>query len=429
VPQAGPAPPRLSRETRLLLVTALVSLVAIWGLARLRFPDRPISPNPLPPVLTQLAPRSPVEEIPTLIADLTARLAPLVVLVPVSDATGRPDIAPEARAGLRVGVDAAVVLLDDEVRTGEGVDIVARDQISGLTVVRTQPLAIASLPATWLPRRPDLPRYLLVAEFTGGALSFRPVFVGPLAAAPSETWYGTVWLPPARTDLMPGDLAFTHDGALAGLVVAFEGRPALVPAATLTTLADRLIDDPPAPAGYLGVHVQPMTGPLAAATGALHGVIVAHVEPDGPAAGRLMVADVIEAVDGHPVASVEAWRARAVRRPAGEPATFRVRRAGTAEEVQVIPADARPARDDPPHGLTLRTVASVGAEVVRVDPDSAAARAGLRAGDRITYFAGIRAPAAAEIVRAFDAAPADRPILVAISRAGRHHVLAMKSSR
>ncbi len=46
--------PRVSRETRLLLTTALLSVVALWILARIRFPDQPAG-TPVQPLLTQLA--------------------------------------------------------------------------------------------------------------------------------------------------------------------------------------------------------------------------------------------------------------------------------------------------------------------------------------------------------------------------------------
>src|SRR4051812_13987822 len=47
--------PRISRETRRLLMTACVAVLTLWVLARIRFPDRAGTPNPMPPLLTQLA--------------------------------------------------------------------------------------------------------------------------------------------------------------------------------------------------------------------------------------------------------------------------------------------------------------------------------------------------------------------------------------
>src|SRR4029450_3739891 len=46
--------PRLPRETRRLLLTALVAVLTLWVLPRVRFPERPAAPNPVPPILDQL---------------------------------------------------------------------------------------------------------------------------------------------------------------------------------------------------------------------------------------------------------------------------------------------------------------------------------------------------------------------------------------
>ena len=46
---------RVSRETRQLLIAALVALLALWVLARIRFPGQPVSPNPIPSLLSQLS--------------------------------------------------------------------------------------------------------------------------------------------------------------------------------------------------------------------------------------------------------------------------------------------------------------------------------------------------------------------------------------
>jgi hypothetical protein len=423
MPPAGPAPPRVSRETRLLLVTALIALFALWALARIRFPDRPVSPNPLPPVLTQLAPRSPFEEIPALVAELTPRLAPWIVPVSLEGhpADGR------TRAALRIDDETAVLLLDDAVGTA-GETIIAHDPASGLAVVRVRTHTVPE-PATWTPRRLDLPRYLLTADLAAEAVSFQPVFVGALLAAPSEVWRDTIWLLPGRSEMLRGDLVFTIDGAFAGLVVSVADRPALVPGHAVLALAHRLTHDPPPPAADLGVHVQPLTEAIARATGAPAGVVITYVEPDSPAASHLAVTDVIQAVDDRPITSLEGWRARMAGLAPGGSVTLGVRRAGAVERVVVTARGPEEALSPPPHGLTMRTLTGTGVEVLRVEPRSAGARAGLEPGDVIRVFNGIRSPTAMQVGRAFAAAPDDRPVLVAITRGADHHVLTMQRRR
>jgi S1-C subfamily serine protease len=77
-------------------------------------------------------------------------------------------------------------------------------------------------------------------------------------------------------------------------------------------------------------------------------------------------------------------------------------------------------------GLTMRTVRRMGAEVVEVSPASAAARLGIREADVITAIGNIRAPTAQQVEAAFAAAPVNRPLLVAIARGNRHHVVALE---
>ena len=62
--------PRLPRETRRLLLTAFVAVLTLWVLARVRFPERPAAPNPVPPILDQLTG-------PPTFAELAARVLAL----------------------------------------------------------------------------------------------------------------------------------------------------------------------------------------------------------------------------------------------------------------------------------------------------------------------------------------------------------------
>ena len=68
--------PRVSRETRLLLTTALVAVAALWVLARIRFPDLPATPNPVPPLLSQLATTPTFDGLAFEVSQLQVRLEP-----------------------------------------------------------------------------------------------------------------------------------------------------------------------------------------------------------------------------------------------------------------------------------------------------------------------------------------------------------------
>ena len=101
----GPARPRVSRETRLLLVTILVSMATLWALARIRFPDRPATTNPVPPLLTQLAAPPRFDDLASEVSKLDSRLLPS--LVPVGQT-----------ASLRVRDAVGAILLPNTTRRG-----------------------------------------------------------------------------------------------------------------------------------------------------------------------------------------------------------------------------------------------------------------------------------------------------------------------
>jgi S1-C subfamily serine protease len=77
-------------------------------------------------------------------------------------------------------------------------------------------------------------------------------------------------------------------------------------------------------------------------------------------------------------------------------------------------------------GLELQIVRAAGSEVVRVAPRSAAAAAGLRAGDLITAMDDRQAPAPARIADAFRAAPAGTRIMLMVERGAIHVALVLR---
>ena len=121
-------------------------------------------------------------------------------------------------------------------------------------------------------------------------------------------------------------------------------------------------------------------------------------------------------------------------RPAGSStgttAALSVRRQGEVLNLSIV---ARPGSapasgvEAPPVdlGLVLTTVRAVGSRVVRVDPRSAAERAGVQAGDVITRAGDRPAPTPAQVRRLFDAAEEDGALVLAITRGTTHLVVAL----
>jgi S1-C subfamily serine protease len=411
--QIHPYRPRISRETRLLLTTTLIAVVALWVLARVRFPDRPPPPNPVQPLLTQLTPRPTFADLASEMAALRPRMDPLIVALP------------GGVAGLRVREGIAVIWVDPRRETvGRHADLLGYDPASGLSLVRVESgSAPTPAPALWSPE-PAGPRYFIAPEISPAGVSLRPVYVGSLAAVDNPRWPGQEWQLPSNPGIEPGSFLFTADAAVAGLVVDHgEGRW-LVPAATVMAEADRLLGRPATPRSYVGVDVQPLTASLSRVTGATSGVIVTWVDPRGPGAGLLKTGDVIEAANSIALPTTHHWDVQMARLGAGQTLVISLRDAKGVREVSLVAA-AGAATDPAALGLTLRALPGIGAEVVRVERGSAGDRSGLLPGDLITRADATDTPTPAQLQRAF-ASARERPLIIAFTRGTSRQVTALE---
>jgi len=424
-----PRPP-VSRETRLLFVTVLISLVALWVLARVRFADRAMASNPVSPVLTQLAAPPVFDQLSGAVSQLNRQLTPLLIGVHVVT-SGSTDRATDTVAALRLPGGVAIALiapsmtLDPAGPTPEAA-VVARDPASGLTILSVPTDASLAggspLDSIWTPRRPSEPRYLVAASVTSDGVASRPVFVGSLGAIDSRVWNGTLRALPADNDFKAGALLFTTDGAFAGIVTRAGGALALVPGDLVSYNVDRLRRQGRREYGWLGVETQEL--PSGVLLPGQAGLVVTRVDPEGPAATHLTVGDVIVGVGDASAASHEHWLTRTARMAAGDTVQLRVARGDTIETVTLTAAAPQSTAVEPRAlGLTLRAVPRRGAEVLRVEPGSAAALAGIEAGDVIVSVGGRPAPGPADVRRVFAEAGSDRSLVVAVARGADHRVL------
>jgi hypothetical protein len=425
--ETSPYRPRVSRETRLLLTAGVLAIATLWLLARVRFPERPVTPNPVPSVLGQLARGPNYDDLAGEIAQLQTRLEPSLLALELRPPALASSQTVQRTAAIRLRDDLAVMLVQPGSKSEQWNDgtIVARDPASGLAIARVPLPGSATPPIPWAPRQPQQARYLVASDVSRAGVSLRPVFVGSLDPIASPLWSEPIWAVPGRTDLVSGSFLFTSSAELAGLVMPHGGGLAIVPGGTVLAEADRLLSVAPGPSGTLGLEVQALTPPVAAATGALAGVVVTWIEAEG-AREQLMAGDVIEAVDGLALASRQAWEVRVARLRVGETLTLRVRRRGELREVRLTAGAPVPRPDRPSLGLTLRARARIGAEAVRVDSGSAAERAGLTAGDVITQVGELSAPTPAQVLRSFASIGQGQRVLVAVTRGDAHFVTTLE---
>ncbi len=425
---SSPYRPRVSRETRLLLTAGVLAVAALWLLARIRFPERPVTPNPVPSVLSQLASGPKYDDLAGEIAQLQARVQPSLLALEVASASlGFPQAA-YSTAAIRLRDDLAVTWTppDSNQELGNDAIILAHDAASGLAVARV-PIAAPTSPAVpWTPRQLQQSRYLIASDVSSHGVSLRPVFVGSLDPIDSPLWSDRPWAVPAGTDLAPGSFVFTSSAELVGLVIAYGGRLVIVPGGTVLAEADRLLAMPPGPAGTVGIEVQELTPPVAMVTGAPLGVVVTWVDAEGAGREHVMVGDVIEAVDDLALASRRHWEVRMARLSVGETLMLRLRRHGELSDVALVGRApvARPVSRS--LGLTLRARTKIGAEVVRVERASAADRAGLAVGDVITLVANVQAPTPTQVVQSFGSVDQGQRVMLAVTRGDAHFVTTLE---
>ena len=437
---------RLARETRLLLVTVVLSAATLLVLARFRYPDAPAPALPREQPLQRLAAEALFDELAATVSRARSRLSPFVPVLqydaaPAPGATGpgpRRAWVPVLRFRETLAVAAAAAAPGPlRVLTDQGaVDatLVAEDRARGFAVIRlhdVEPLA-APPPIESPSPRAAPPGYAVAVDGAPGGAAARPVYVDRLDPLARTLWPAARALPASLRPGQAGTVVANLEGRVVGIVLGVR-ELALVPAAAVVEAAERLLSAPSLPPATLGADLQDLNAALAAAVGATRGAIVAFVDPSGPAAGVLHPGDVIEDVQGEAVGSAAEVidRVRAVQ--PGKTLLLGVRRAGEAVALQVTLAAAAPPAAEAgnerrllPLGLTLVAERGGGLRVRAVAAASASARAGLAAGDVITWMTRVERLTASAARRAFEETPRGAALLVGVTRDGSHRVLVLE---
>lgn len=414
--------PRVSRETRRLLAAAGLALLALWILARLRFPERPVSANPVAPVLTQISPPTTFGGLAQETARVEQRIAPLVSMV-----TWQPPGADRVRAypAWPWRDDLAIAMLPSASTVPAREEIRAVDPPTDLALVRVS-RSEGSPGTIWTPDRLDVPRYLFAVTPAGSRPAVIPVYVSSLEPQRSPAWSTEVWRVPAAGGLIPGALVFTAAGEWLGIAANENGESLIIPATALLRLAAQM-SQPRNPPGELGIQVQHLDAALATEIG-VHtgsGVVVAWVDPHGPAAKALETGDVIEAINDASTPTAFAWLVHVSRLGAGEKATLKVRRAGELHDITISATPPRPARSTA-LGLTLVPARGLGSRITQVAAHTAGDRAGLQAGDIVTVAGDDVEPSPLLVRRLFDDAHAGGAILLTIRRGATYRLVVLR---
>jgi hypothetical protein len=225
----------MTRETRMLLIIITLSVAVLMLLARFRFPeetrvDRATASAPL----ERLAARATYDELAGIIAELSRRIAPSVVVLRVED-DGHQRFVPAVR--VRPDLALAHVSGDSRILAAVGqagtVEVAAFDPVRNLVLVRVPPAEQVVRLARGEPLS-QAPRYIAAVEGTRGGPTLRPFFLGRTDPLRDDR-YGDLLVLGGVLQASPGSLLFGLDGSFVGLCIMEDGFVAGIPGRALET--------------------------------------------------------------------------------------------------------------------------------------------------------------------------------------------------
>ena len=208
-----------------------------------------------------------------------------------------------------------------------------------------------------------------------------------------------------------------------------------IPAPTVTKVVAQLREKGRVDRGWLGVQVQPVTGPIADSLGlkSAHGALISSPQPDSPAAkAGLKSGDIITEVDGSEIKDARDLARTIAGFAPGRRVSLSVLRGGKPESLSVdlgelksspkTLAQTSSAGDELAKlGLKVAPAASVegagdtGLAILEVEPDGPAGELGLQAGDVIKQVGNEKVATASDLQSA----------LAKAKKNGRKHSLAL----
>ena len=231
--------------------------------------------------------------------------------------------------------------------------VTAADPDADLAVIRVDR---DGLPAAHYQR--SLPRIGSLAVVLGSPLGFEKTVTAGIVSGLHRQIPGSASQTRALVDLIQTDAAISpgnsggavvdSDGSVLGISVAYvppqQGAVAVgfaIPAATATRVANELLEHGRARHAYLGLQPGVLTPQIAGRLGvAENGVVVYAVTPDGPAGSAdVRPGDVLTAVAGQKVGTVEELFAALAHHQPGDTVTISYTRGGEQHTAQVKVTD------------------------------------------------------------------------------------------
>jgi Do/DeqQ family serine protease len=229
-----------------------------------------------------------------------------------------------------------------------------------------------------------------------------------------------------------------------------------IPSGMAHAVADQLINGGVVHRSKLGVGVQSLNPELAESLGLkdMRGALVTSVEAGSPAErAAVKVQDVIVSYNGHPVADSNALRNMVASTKPGAAAELKILRDGRTETLTAHVVEREPEKAEASnrnrrggeggeegYGMTLSPLtpqlarqldvpaSTSGVVVTDVDPDGAAATAGIREGDVIKRVNGHDVTSPSGVKTALNA-QTGKPVLMLVRRQGADIFVALPTSR
>jgi len=284
------------------------------------------------------------------LASVTAQVGAHLVAVsgrrwPITGIAHAPDLvltaahAAEREEGLRVQVGERWL----------SAQLVGRDAGLDLALLRVADAGLS--PARWAtPTERRVGSLILAVSRPRGAVRARlgvlsaiePGFLTPWGATVDATLQADISLRPGLAGAAVADV----EGRILGMYVSggFRERRVLLPAETLSRVADELLAHGRVRRGYLGVGTQPvrLQGASRAAAAQDAGLLVVSVEAGGPSdAAGLALGDVLLSLDGTTLLDIGDLLARLARDAVGRSLSLKLLRGGKVEE-RTIAVGVRP---------------------------------------------------------------------------------------